>query len=287
MRASSTSGCEPPGCRAGRHVRRVRPGARTASFPRRAAGAARLVPPVQALSALSDPNETSSVVRQLIDAVEREPDRRWRDADFDALHVHASTVRRQFRKRFGMIFVKYARARRLGAAFKAIRAGERVIMAQLDAGYKSGSGFRDAFAEIMGAPPASGAARALRRLARYAARSHDGGRRRGGSLPPRVCRSPRAGTPDRPPARAGQSRDRARPHRANRADRGRARRRFRRTLDAVHNTACSPRFTVSERGVGTRCSHPAGADAQPRARSANLRPCARPPRPTAPTSSRS
>jgi len=60
-----------------------------------------------------------------------------------------------------MTFVEYARARRLGAAFKAIRAGERVIMAQLDAGYDSGSGFRDAFAKIMGAPPVSKAARAL------------------------------------------------------------------------------------------------------------------------------
>jgi AraC family transcriptional regulator, regulatory protein of adaptative response / methylated-DNA-[protein]-cysteine methyltransferase len=110
---------------------------------------------------LSHPNQTSDVVRLLVDAVEREPDRRWRDADLDALHVHASTARRQFRKRFGMTFVEYARARRLGAAFKAIRAGERVIMAQLDAGYDSGSGFRDAFAKIMGAPPASRAARAL------------------------------------------------------------------------------------------------------------------------------
>jgi AraC family transcriptional regulator, regulatory protein of adaptative response / methylated-DNA-[protein]-cysteine methyltransferase len=110
---------------------------------------------------LSHPNQTSDVVRLLVDAVEREPDRRWRDADFDALHVHASTARRQFRKRFGMTFIEYARARRLGAAFKAIRAGERVIMAQLDAGYESGSGFRDAFAKIMGAPPASRAARAL------------------------------------------------------------------------------------------------------------------------------
>jgi len=110
---------------------------------------------------LSHPNETCEVVRLLVDAVERAPDKRWREADFDALHVHASTARRQFRKRFGMTFVEYARARRLGAAFKAIRAGERVIMAQLDAGYESGSGFRDAFAKIMGAPPASSAARAL------------------------------------------------------------------------------------------------------------------------------
>jgi AraC family transcriptional regulator of adaptative response/methylated-DNA-[protein]-cysteine methyltransferase len=110
---------------------------------------------------LSHPNETSAVVRQLVDAIEREPDRLWRAADLDALHVHASTARRQFRKRFGMTFVEYARARRVGAAFKAIRAGERVIMAQLGAGYQSGSGFRDAFAKLLGAPPGSRAARVL------------------------------------------------------------------------------------------------------------------------------
>jgi AraC family transcriptional regulator of adaptative response/methylated-DNA-[protein]-cysteine methyltransferase len=83
---------------------------------------------------LSHPNETSEVVRQLVEAIEREPDKLWRTADFEALRVHASTARRQFRKRFGMTFVEYARGRRLGAAFKAVRAGKRVIMAQLDAG---------------------------------------------------------------------------------------------------------------------------------------------------------
>ena len=110
---------------------------------------------------LSHPNETSDVVRRLVEAVEREPHKRWRDADFDALAVHASTARRQFQKRFGMTFVEYARARRLGSAFKAIRSGERVIDAQLDAGFDSPSGFRDAFARIMGAPPASRTTRAL------------------------------------------------------------------------------------------------------------------------------
>jgi AraC family transcriptional regulator of adaptative response/methylated-DNA-[protein]-cysteine methyltransferase len=110
---------------------------------------------------LSHPDEASDVVRLLVEAVEREPDRRWRAADLDALHVDGSTARRQFRKRFGMTFVEYARARRLGAAFLALRAGERVITAQQDAGYESGSGFRDAFAKLMGAPPASRIARAL------------------------------------------------------------------------------------------------------------------------------
>ena len=117
--------------------------------------------PCQRCRPLSHPNETSEVVRLLVAAVEHAPDKRWREADFDALHVHASTARRQFKRRFGMTFVEYARARRLGAAFKAIRAGERVIMAQLDAGYELGSGFRDAFAKLIGTPPASTMARAL------------------------------------------------------------------------------------------------------------------------------
>jgi AraC family transcriptional regulator of adaptative response/methylated-DNA-[protein]-cysteine methyltransferase len=110
--------------------------------------------PCQRCRPLSHPNETSDVVRRLVEAVERDPTKRWRDADFDALAVHASTARRQFQKRFGMTFVEYARARRLGSAFKSIRAGERVIDAQLDAGFESSSGFRDAFSRIMGAPPA-------------------------------------------------------------------------------------------------------------------------------------
>ena len=117
--------------------------------------------PCERCRPLSHPDETSDVVRRLVAAVERDPTKRWRDADFDALAVHASTARRQFQKRFGMTFVEYARARRLGSAFKAIRSGERVIDAQLEAGFESGSGFRDAFTRIMGAPPSERASHVL------------------------------------------------------------------------------------------------------------------------------
>jgi methylphosphotriester-DNA--protein-cysteine methyltransferase len=91
------------------------------------AGDARSYRPCKRCRPLSHPNETSAVVRELVDAIEREPDKLWRTGDCEALHVHGWTTPRQFRKRFGMTFVAYARARRLGAAFKAIRAGERVI----------------------------------------------------------------------------------------------------------------------------------------------------------------
>lgn len=102
---------------------------------------------------LSHPNHVSELVRMLIEAVEENPEKRWKDKDFQALCVDASTARRQFKRRFGMTFVEYARARRMGLAMKQIRAGETVIDAQLSAGYESSSGFRDAFARIMGAAP--------------------------------------------------------------------------------------------------------------------------------------
>jgi AraC family transcriptional regulator, regulatory protein of adaptative response / methylated-DNA-[protein]-cysteine methyltransferase len=102
---------------------------------------------------LSHPNQVSDLVRTLVDAVEADPSKRWKDRDFEELSVDASTARRQFKKRFGMTFVECARARRMGLAMKQIRTGDAVIDAQLNTGYESSSGFRDAFSKIMGAAP--------------------------------------------------------------------------------------------------------------------------------------
>lgn len=103
---------------------------------------------------LSHPQQMSPVVQQLVDAIEAEPERRWTNGDLAALSVHSATARRQFQARFGMTFVAYARARRLGMAMQELRAGHPVLDTQLAAGYESASGFRDAFARVMGAPPA-------------------------------------------------------------------------------------------------------------------------------------
>lgn len=102
---------------------------------------------------LSHPNHVSELIQTLVKAVEESPSRRWKDKDFQELSIDASTARRQFKKRFGMTFVAYARARRMGLAMKQIRSGEAVIDAQLESGYESSSGFRDAFSRIMGAAP--------------------------------------------------------------------------------------------------------------------------------------
>jgi AraC family transcriptional regulator of adaptative response/methylated-DNA-[protein]-cysteine methyltransferase len=102
------------------------------------------------------PNQASDLVQQLVDSIEKNPSKRWMERDFKTLLSHevdASTVRRQFQKRFGMTFIAYARARRIGLAMQHIRSGNSIIQTQLDMDYESSSGFRDAFSKIMGAPP--------------------------------------------------------------------------------------------------------------------------------------
>ncbi len=69
------------------------------------------------------------------------------------LGIDESTARRQFKKRFGMTFIEYARSRRMGFAMAHVRAGNSVMDAQLEVGYESSSGFRDAFTRILGDAP--------------------------------------------------------------------------------------------------------------------------------------
>ena len=105
--------------------------------------------------------ETPAFVQQLIDAVDAQPERKWRAADFQPFHTDISTVRRHFKRRFGLTFAEYVRARRMGLAVVQLQAGAAVIDAQIASGYESGSGFRDAFARLIGAPPTGAAARCL------------------------------------------------------------------------------------------------------------------------------
>ncbi len=100
------------------------------------------------------PGAPGQVVRKLLEAVEAEPERRWTEAEIKALGVDTATARRQFQKHFGMSFAVYARARRIGLAKQALAKGERVVEAQLTAGYGSASGFRQQFLKLFGAPPA-------------------------------------------------------------------------------------------------------------------------------------
>lgn len=106
--------------------------------------------------AASDP-----VITRLLSALDQQPDRRWSERDILKMRLDPSTVRRSFKRQFGMTFLEMARLHRVGEAMTVLTGGNRVIDAQHHAGFDSPSGFRDAFARIMGQPPTSFSGREL------------------------------------------------------------------------------------------------------------------------------
>ncbi|MGI9295072.1 MAG: bifunctional transcriptional activator/DNA repair enzyme AdaA [Pseudomonadales bacterium] len=102
---------------------------------------------------LARTGESDRVVKILIAALESEPERRWREVDLTAMGLDPSTVRRAFKRHFGMSFIEMARLRRVGRAVDGLSSNAQVIEAQLDAGFQSGSGFRAAFKRIIGDAP--------------------------------------------------------------------------------------------------------------------------------------
>lgn len=105
---------------------------------------------------LEPPGHSPSWVRTLLAAVEKEPERRWTNADVKALGVDPDRARRWFRTTHGMTFQAYLRQRRLGLALGRLQKGDDVSRAAFDHGFESLSGFRDAFARAFGATPARG-----------------------------------------------------------------------------------------------------------------------------------
>lgn len=98
--------------------------------------------------------EADPVIAQCLAAFAARPDHRWGEQDIVQMGFDLSTVRRAFQRHFGMTFLEMARQDRLRRGFETLAAGDRVIDAQIDAGYESPSAFRDAFARLLGVVPA-------------------------------------------------------------------------------------------------------------------------------------
>jgi AraC family transcriptional regulator, regulatory protein of adaptative response / methylated-DNA-[protein]-cysteine methyltransferase len=102
---------------------------------------------------LEPPQAGSALVEDLLQRLAKDPLSRWNSARLIDLGINPVTARRHFERRFGMSFLKYARGGRLAQAHAAIENGSDVLMAQLDAGFESSSGFREAFAREFHSPP--------------------------------------------------------------------------------------------------------------------------------------
>ncbi|MET3601730.1 bifunctional transcriptional activator/DNA repair enzyme AdaA [Martelella mangrovi] len=98
--------------------------------------------------AMADP-----AIATLLAALDERPDYRWRESDIERMGLDLSTVRRSFKRQFGMTFLEMARQRRLRDGFETLAGGGAVIDGQLDAGFESASAFRAAFLKLLGKAP--------------------------------------------------------------------------------------------------------------------------------------
>ncbi|NDV87961.1 methylated-DNA--[protein]-cysteine S-methyltransferase [Aurantimonas aggregata] len=103
--------------------------------------------PMQA-AALSDP-----MIGALLHALDERPDLRWSEQHLERLGYDSTTVRRSFKRQFGMTFLEMARQRRLREGFQMLAGGGKVITAQQEASFESPSAFRAAFARLLGCAP--------------------------------------------------------------------------------------------------------------------------------------
>lgn len=92
-------------------------------------------------------------IAALLAALDERPEYRWSENDIDRLGFDSSTVRRSFKRQFGMTFLEMARQRRLRDGFETISDGGKIIDAQLDAGFESASAFRASFSKLLGRAP--------------------------------------------------------------------------------------------------------------------------------------
>jgi AraC family transcriptional regulator of adaptative response/methylated-DNA-[protein]-cysteine methyltransferase len=95
----------------------------------------------------------------LLSMVESDPERRFADRDLRAAGLEPAGVRRFFKRAYGISFQAYSRARRLGRAFSALKAGADIDEAVFSSGYESHSAFREAFGKRFGFTPGASKAR--------------------------------------------------------------------------------------------------------------------------------
>ena len=95
------------------------------------------------------------IVSDLLGALDADPGHRWSEGDVSARGYESSTVRRAFKRQFGMTFLEMARQRRLREGFEVLAGGGRVIDAQIEASFESPAAFRAAVARLLGVTPAA------------------------------------------------------------------------------------------------------------------------------------
>lgn len=102
---------------------------------------------------LSDTNNENKDINLLISKLNESPERKFKDYDLRKMGYEPATLRRWFKKNFGLTFHAYQRMNRINTAFKEISNGKTVTDTAFNMGFESLSGFNDSFKKIFGVTP--------------------------------------------------------------------------------------------------------------------------------------
>jgi len=97
--------------------------------------------------------ETPEMIRNVLDKLNSDPSKKYKDWDLRQLGIEPAMIRRWFLKHHGMTFHAYQRTYRINQAFKRIKGGEKVTNTAFDSGFDSLSGFNDSFKTVFGVSP--------------------------------------------------------------------------------------------------------------------------------------
>ncbi len=107
---------------------------------------------------LEAPGTRPAWIAPLLDELDNEPHPRFAARDLRERGLDPARVSRYFTARYGMTFAAYCRSKRLGGALQQLRRGASVDDVVFESGYRSHSGFRDAFGRTFGQAPGKGRA---------------------------------------------------------------------------------------------------------------------------------
>jgi AraC family transcriptional regulator of adaptative response/methylated-DNA-[protein]-cysteine methyltransferase len=101
-------------------------------------------------------SHTTPDMRHALELVHQSDAPRISDEDLRDAGLHPETVRRHFKRVYGMTFHAYQRLLRLNSAYRALKGGRGVLDAGLEGKYESSSGFYRAYERVMRTTPADG-----------------------------------------------------------------------------------------------------------------------------------
>ena len=96
---------------------------------------------------------TPHYIKDIIEELNSDPFLKIKDQDLIERNIEPNTIRRWFKKHYGMTFQAYQRLLRVNTAFYKISNGESITNTAFDLGFESLSGFNSSYRKIVGDAP--------------------------------------------------------------------------------------------------------------------------------------